>query len=549
MLAAVTKHGAELQLQAATLPGATFIALGAAVGFAELVQRERQRVVAELTTRYTLERLIDVACAVDLLDFDRPSFHDRLQRAQVNAASRPLQMVNGVFAFLAACFASIGIMMALFVVAPLALAMILLAFVPAWIAGRLISRSIYDFTAKLTANDRQRLYLFSLLTTKQHATELRSFGFGGLVRRRYDALYTERINEVRSHARDRLRFGLVGATIASALTGVTLTALLFMVSSGRLEVAQAGAAALAVTMLRSRFSNLSASTSTLYEGSLFLEDFTDFIDVLPSLEASRPAAPAPEHHRRILLDRVSFVYPSRATPSLDGVTIELRVGEIVAIVGENGSGKTTLAKIVAGLLQPSSGAVYWDQTDLATVDPLAVRERIAVLFQDFGRYHMTARDNIALGRESASEDTPRVHSAATAAGMGGFLADLPDGLESRLGPEFLGGTDLSVGQWQRLAMARAFFRDADIVVLDEPTASLDAQAEADTFHRMQHLCAGRTVLLISHRLSSVRHADHIYVLHEGKVIEKGTHEELMHCRGHYAELFATQASAYVDLAG
>jgi ATP-binding cassette subfamily B protein len=227
------------------------------------------------------------------------------------------------------------------------------------------------------------------------------------------------------------------------------------------------------------------------------------------------------------------------------VHLEISRGEVVALVGENGSGKTTLAKLLAGLYSPTKGTIGWDGVDISTVDPDDLRRSVAVIFQDFIRYHLPARDNIGLGRSAAAEDVDAIREAAEHADADRFLSALPAGYETVLGPQFIGGTDLSVGQWQRVALARAFFRDAPFVVLDEPTAALDPRAEHDLFVRIRSLLSDRTVLLISHRFSSVRSADRIYVLAEGNIVEAGTHEELMSDGGIYEELFTLQAAAYL----
>jgi ATP-binding cassette subfamily B protein len=284
---------------------------------------------------------------------------------------------------------------------------------------------------------------------------------------------------------------------------------------------------------------------SLYEAVLFVRDYDSFLALAPAVAAA-PRAPAPRSFSRLEVDDVSFAYPEAATPALSGVSIEVRAGEIIALVGENGSGKTTLAKILAGLYNPERGAVRWDGVDVSKVDRDELRRSIAVIFQDFERYLLTARENVGLGRAEHVDDAEAVAAAALRADAHGFLAALPDGYETMLGREWLGGYDLSIGQWQRVALARAFFRDAPFVILDEPTAALDPRAESALFDRMRQLLDGRSVVLISHRFSSVRSADRIYVLQHGKVTEQGTHAELMERRGHYAELFTLQARAYVD---
>ena len=231
---------------------------------------------------------------------------------------------------------------------------------------------------------------------------------------------------------------------------------------------------------------------------------------------------------------------------MTGVSLEIGAGEIVALVGENGSGKTTLAKLLCRLYLPERGRVLWDGMDTATVDPDELRRSVAVIFQDFLHYSLPASENVGMGRHQRIGDLKGIRGAALHAGADDFLATLPKGYETVLGPEFQGGKELSVGQWQRVALARAFFRDAPFIILDEPTAALDARAEHELFESIRTLCQGRSVLLISHRFSSVRSADRIYVLHEGRVVESGSHDQLMGQGGRYADLFTLQASAYLS---
>jgi len=307
-------------------------------------------------------------------------------------------------------------------------------------------------------------------------------------------------------------------------------------------LSQAGIAVAGVAVVGSRLTQAGYSAGSLSEAALYMDDYNAFVELLPAAEAARPDRPAPRGFRRLEVDRVTFTYPSGEQPALRDVSLRIDAGEVVALVGENGSGKTTLAKLLAGLYHPDAGRIRWDGTDVATVRPDELRRSIAVIFQDFIRYHLPARDNIGLGRHEAIDDLEAVRDAARQAGADEVLAALPAGYDTMLGPEFYGGTDLSVGQWQRMAVARAMFRDAPFVILDEPTAALDADAERQLFARLRTLLAGRGVLLISHRFSSVREADTIHVMHSGAIVESGSHDDLIAAGGRYAAMYRTWAT-------
>jgi ATP-binding cassette subfamily B protein len=367
---------------------------------------------------------------------------------------------------------------------------VLIAYVPVWFAATRASKVVYDFSVLQTERDRRRTYLFQLLSRKEEATEVRGFGLSEFLRTLHDRLYDEKIAELRGVVRRRLLLGVLGGLMTSFLTAGTIGLLVWFVTSGRMPLSEAGAAAAAIVLLGQRLQALVGSSGSLYESARFMEDFTEFVDTLPVLRTSRASGPAPHSFTTLSVHDATFTYPSRKEPSLRGVSLDIKRGEVIALVGENGSGKTTLAKILAGLYPPQTGRVTWDGLDLATCDPDQVRDTIAVIFQDFVRYNLTAAENIGIG------------------------------------------------------LARAFFRDTPFIILDEPTAALDARAEYELFENIRTLSAGRTVLLISHRFSSVRSADRIYVLDKGLIVERGNHDELMARSGLYAELFTLQAAAY-----
>jgi ATP-binding cassette subfamily B protein len=394
----------------------------------------------------------------------------------------------------------------------------------------------------MTPNDRQRSYLQSLMIGRDQAKELRAFNLAPFVRRLYDALYDERISEFRRLSRRRALRATIGAMGTSGVTALAVGGLAWLYVSGRMTLAAAGAAIYGLTQLGGRLAALHFSANSLYEATLFIRDYRSFVEV--EAQPMPDYLPAPRGFDGLVAESVAFSYPETSRPALEDVSIEIGPGEIVALVGENGSGKTTLAKVLAGLYRPDRGRVIWNGADVATLDPEELREHVAVIFQDFERYRLTARQNIGLGRHERIADDLAIEAAGLQADADDFLRRLPDGYDTMLGREFWGGYDLSIGQWQRIALARAFFRDAPFVILDEPTAALDARAESRLFERIRVLLAGRSVLLISHRFSSVRSADRIYVLEHGQVAEHGTHEQLMAAGGPYAELFTLQARAY-----
>jgi ATP-binding cassette subfamily B protein len=439
-----------------------------------------------------------------------------------------------------------AIAVALLILQPLFCAFVLIAYIPVWFVTNRAGRLGYRQTVEQTERLRMREYLFDTLTTKGPAQEVRAFDVGTYLADRQDAIYRTLLTEARVVMRRRMRLALAGHALTGFLSAGSLAVLVWFVSSGRMSLSTAGSAAGAMVLLSGRLHGVAGSSGGLYENSLYLEDYVDFVAASPRIAAARPTARPSRSPVSVAAEGVSFIYPSRREPSLTDVSLTLNRDEVVALVGENGSGKTTFAKLLAGLYRPSNGRVTWDGIDIATLDPVEVRQHVAVIFQDFVRYLLPAHDNIALGAHARFEDRAAVERAAGAAGIGDTLAGLRSGYDTVLGPAYFGGSDLSGGQWQRVALARLFFRDAPVVILDEPTASLDPRAEAELYANMRSLFAGRAVLLISHRFGSARTADRIYVLRDGRVHEQGTHGELVAAGGYYSELFELQARQYRD---
>jgi len=528
-------------------PSAALLGLVTAVlGVAGVVLREQQRVLSELTARYAQDRILDVTCAVDLAAFDDPEFHDRVARAQVGVMRAP-QMVFGLQGIGRSLAGAIGAAVAILAVAPLLVPVALLALIPGWLASGRRSRAFYHFAVIMTPRDRERNYLASLLTARDPAKEVRAFGLAGFLRARHDRLYDERIAEMRRISARQLR-GVAAADLVSAATiAAAVAVILWLAVSRHLALSSAAAGAAALVVLGQRLAFAGQSAGMLQESSMFIDDFIAFTKLAPPRQqASEPAPPGAEHGSfgAITAEGVTFGYPGSERVALRDVSVRIEPGEVVALVGANGSGKTTLAKLLAGLYLPSEGRVCWAGKDSREVDRREVLAHTAIVFQDFMQYALSAGDNIGLGRHERASDTAGIVRAAEQAGADRDLSALPDGYQTLLGPAFIDGTDLSTGQWQRVALARTFFRDAPLVILDEPTAALDAKAEHELFARIGELFADRSVLLISHRFSTVRAADRIYVLNEGSVVESGTHVELLAAGGTYAELFMLQASPY-----
>lgn len=536
------------------LPVTVVLSMTLVVTFLRAIRPEVVRLLSEHTARHAQGKILDVAASMELRAYDDPLFYDRLQRALSAALARPVMMTVDLLNVMGNAIGGLGLLVALAAMQPFMVPVVMLAYVPAWYGMSRNSQSSYRFGVAMTTSDRKRLYLSTLLTDKDAAKEVRAFELAPFLRGRYEHLYEDRIAELQRVTSTRLRRSVASSLATGLLWTGSVVLIIFLVLTGRLSVAAGVASAVALQQLGSRIQSIASTGSNLYENLLFIDDYESFLrpaasrlsDSSPSdssyLEPCRPASEVSE----VSVEAITFHYEGCDRAALDRVSMELHKGEIVALVGENGSGKTTLVKLLANLYQPDSGSIRWDGIDVERIDPLLVRSNVAVVFQDFVHYFLSARENVGVGAHDRVGDLSAIRESTHWSGAHSFVEALPQGYDTLLGGRFDGGHELSTGQWQKIAVARAAFRASRLVILDEPSAALDPRAEYELFERIREIAAGRIVLVVSHRFSTVRSADRIYVMKEGRVVEEGSHGELMAGAGLYFELYTLQASAYVS---
>ncbi|GAA0217996.1 ABC transporter ATP-binding protein [Actinomadura nitritigenes] len=492
--------------------------------------------------RQAERRLFELSTQVELTAFDDHEFHNAMRRARDNGVPDTATVVEMTVSVLTGAVGLAAPAVALGLLHPVLMPLLLVTAVPAGWAALRTARLRYAAFYRLSAARRRKFMLSDLMAERQPAAEVRAFTLRGFLLGEYD-----RVADLEQHvqldvARRQAGAKAGGDLLTGAATVAVYGALGGLLAGGVIPLSVAGAAVLAIRSGQTSLAASMQSLNKLYEAGLYFGDYLNFL-VLAADRTPPPdgAAPPAGDFRRITADRVSFRYPGAAAPALTDVSVTVTRGEVIALVGENGSGKTTLAKLLAGLYRPDTGTIRWDGADLAAMDGDALRRRVSVIAQDHTRWPLTVRENIMMGRPL---DEERLADATAAAGADRVVEELPDGYDALLDRRFRGGHDLSGGQWQRIAVARGFYRDAALVIFDEPTSALDARAEHALFERIRRHADGRTVVLITHRLASVRFADRIYVLDHGRVAESGTHDDLLAAGGGYADLYRLQASAF-----
>jgi ATP-binding cassette subfamily B protein len=521
------------------------LALVIAIGGA--VSATRSDILSEAVARRVQGEVLDVTSAVSLVAFDDPEFHDHVRRSVEASTWRPWTMVNGLIGVVSGLAGLVSVMVVLVALQPLIAVIGLLSYVPVWFVTRRNTRELFDTEVELTSLDRERWYLIDLMTNRLSAGELRALDAEPFFSRRYGEVNDRVMARLRQVASARVRRTVKATGGSVVIVLLAMFVAIAMAFDDSLSVANAVIIVVGVQQLGGQLRGVAGSVGKIYECSLFLDDLQSFFELEPEIDATdvSPEVIARAHEAargEIRVDDVTFAYPGGEQPVLRGVDLKIEPGEIVALVGENGSGKTTLAKLVAGLYDPQEGAVSWGGVDLATLPESARHGHVALVFQDFLRLHYGADENINVG-DWRREDPERIRWAALATEAAEFIEALPQGYRTRLGREFEEGAEISVGQWQRLALARTLYSGSPLVIFDEPSAALDPMAEVTFFRRFRSMIDGRTALVISHRMISARMADRVYVMEHGRVIEQGTHAELIGCAGRYSEMVAAQLSA------
>ncbi|GAA2395175.1 ABC transporter ATP-binding protein [Dactylosporangium salmoneum] len=545
VLQALFDAGPTLERVRAALPSLAMVAAATAARSGLSIAAGWAQARLEPQVLNTAERrLFELTTRVKLAAFDDAGFSDEMERAR-NRGSLAVQFLVRAAIDLSAGLAGLAATaLTLALLHPLLLGALLLASVPAAWAAIRAARLAYLSNHAHTSRRRRLWMLADLMAHRATAAELRAFTMRPFLLREYDQMArAETVTEldvVRRQTVTRL-IGSVFSGIATAGVYAVLGALLI---EGSLPLASAGTAVLALQAARTALALAVTNVNRVYEEGLYFSDYTGFLERagqrMPRIPAQRGPLPAPH---TISVERVTLHYADTDSPAVTDASLTVHHGQTIALVGENGSGKTSLARLIAGLYHPDHGAVCWDGRSLSGADPDDVWRHVAMVSQEYWHWPFTAERNILLGTDDEPADG-RVQAAARRAGAHDMIEGLPDGYQTLLSRNFRGGQDLSGGQWQRLAAARAFYRDAPVLICDEPSAALDARAEHALFAALRAGAPRRITVLITHRLANVRHADHIYVLRDGHITEHGTHDELIAAGGGYAELFALQATGY-----
>lgn len=503
-----------------------------------------QSILRALLSNEVNVMILEKALTLELADFEDSEYYDKLVRARREASSRPLSLVVATFDLIrdGISLISYGVLLLQFSV--WAVLLLGLAGVPAFVAEARYSGEAFRNQRRRSAERRMQMYLEMVLTREDGVKEVKLMQLGRLFLQRYIDIFGNIYKEDRNLALRRGFWGYVLGLLASVAFYFAYGWVAFAAVAGAITLGQMTMYIAVFRQGLSAVTNCLTAVNRMYEDNLYLSNLTEYLGHnVPEPGGNRLEGPDPADGIRF--ERVTFHYPGSEQPALEDVNLHIRPGESLAIVGENGSGKTTLIKLLTRLYSPTGGRILFQGLDLQEWDIDALRRKLGVIFQDFARYQLKVAENIGVGDQSAMGDTGRVYDAAEQGLAAEFIRNMPAGYDTQLGTWFPEGKELSGGQWQKIALSRAFMRrDAEVLILDEPTAAIDAKAEAEIFAHFRELAANRIAIIISHRFSTVRIADQIIVLDDGRILERGNHASLLALGGQYATLFELQARGY-----
>jgi ATP-binding cassette subfamily B protein/ATP-binding cassette subfamily C protein len=494
-------------------------------------------------------QILEKALSLELRHFEDADVYDKMQNARREASSRPLSLVLQVFAIAQNAISLAAYAVLLIRLSPWSVLVLVAASIPAFISETRLAAESFRLNSWRAPEGRKLNYLEWILTRDSHVKEVKLYGISSLILERYRRLFQKFFREDRRLALRRMGWGMLLGLLSLAAFYGCYAFVVARAAAGRISIGDMTLYLVLFRQSQNGFQSILSAIGSMYEDALFMSNLFTYFAIPTGAEAPRirPALSPPRgRHNQIELRNVSFRYPQKEVWALRNINLTLAPGEKLGLVGENGAGKSTLVKLLLRLYDPTEGEILYGGINLKDMDPADLRSRIGAVYQDYVRYQFTAAENIGLGEVAHVEDRPRIEEAARRGGAEGVINSLPKRYDTVLGGWFESGQELSAGQWQKLAVSRAFMRDAEVFILDEPTASIDAEGEHELFERFKSLAAERTAIIISHRFSTVRMADRIAVLHEGRLEELGSHRELLSRGGRYAHLFGLQARGYLN---
>ncbi|MGJ7457400.1 ABC transporter ATP-binding protein [Halomonas sp. RA08-2] len=540
---ATAPQGMALVLQYVALTGGATLAVLVTRALSNLAKEAQALLVADYIDGRVHERAVNA----DLAFYESPRYFDTLERARESGNQRPAQVIGNLMMLSRNGLMLAAVIVLLVSIDWLLLPILMVAILPGLLVRLHFTRHLYDWQRRRTQMERRAGYLDWLMTSNLHAKELRIYHLGDHLRDQYAKLRGRIRRERLQITQRRTRLEVVVGSVAAVAFFASLAYLAWQTAQGHSSVGDLVLFMLIFQRAQTMGQELVQQLSKLYEDHLYMGLLFEFLDIRPEIsEPSHPEAIPETLHEGIRFEKVGFHYPGSKEPTLSDIDLSIRPGQIVALVGVNGSGKTTLIKLLCRLYDPAQGRITLDGVDIRQYSPELYRKLFSVIFQDYSQYAASVKENIHFGDIQSPGGQPSIKTAATNAGADGFICKLSRGYDTALTRMFDDGQEISIGQWQKLALARAFFRKSTFIILDEPTSSLDPEAEFDMFENFRERIHHRGALMISHRLSTVRMADHIYVMDHGRICESGTHKELIDKRGIYYKLFNKQAFHYRD---